>query len=260
MLATRNKSVREEIRSKYGSPEAEDDGYTYFGGSKLILKPLETKDNGSYVDTTEEFLTEEGRLLSRCRQLANMERTREDEDFLVGEFKRVLSQCANLGAWQIALKCHNYMAELNLARDRKDYQNVLICLKKSQQHPYAIDIADAILEEMESLQMCDSANITPYLIVMDGIAMSELRTDPKHRSSLWRQALKIFQRLRKRGHKASTAVYEVLGKCCVRGAPDMVYEGLKSCGIPEYIAYSIAQKSLKSMPDKGIRKLNRNNF
>ena len=140
------------------------------------------------------------------------------------------------------------MAELNLARDRKDYQNVLICLKKSKQHPYAIDIADAILEEMESLQMCDSANITPYLIVMDGIAISELRTDPKHRSSLWRQALKIFQRLRKRGHKASTAVYEVLGKCCVRGAPDMVYEGLKSCGIPEYIAYSIAQKSLQSMP------------
>ena len=53
--------MREEIdTSKYGSPEAEDDGYNYFGGSKLILKPLETKNNGSYVDTTEEFLTEEG--------------------------------------------------------------------------------------------------------------------------------------------------------------------------------------------------------
>ena len=83
---------------------------------------------------------------------------------------------------------------------------------------------------------------------MDGIALSELRIDPKKRSSLWRQAIKIFQRLRKRGHKASTSVYEALGKCCIRGAPDMVYEALKNCGVPEFLAYSFAKQSLKTMP------------
>ena len=83
---------------------------------------------------------------------------------------------------------------------------------------------------------------------MDGIAVSELRIDPKQRSSLWRQAIKIFQRLRQNGHKASTSVYEVLGRCCIRGVPDILYEALKNAGVPEYIAYSIAQQSLAGMP------------
>jgi hypothetical protein len=239
-----------KIYEKYGKPEEDVDEYNYFNSNKLTLKPIDDGDvtRNFNKNTTEEFLIEEGRLLARCRNLARMKRTREDEDFLVGEFKRVLSKCANLGSWQIALKCHSFMADLNLVRDRKDYQNVLICLKKSKEHPYAIDIANDILEEMESLRMCEGNFITPYLIIMDGIALSELRTDPKKRSSLWRQAIKIFQRLRKNGNKASTSVYEILGKCCIRGSPDMVYEALKNCGVPEYLAYSIAQQSLKTMP------------
>ena len=123
-------TLRVKIYEKYGKPEEDVDEYNYFNSNKLTLKPIDDGDVTRNVNknTIEEFLTEEGRLLARCRNLARMKRTREDEDFLVGEFKRVLSKCANLGSWQIALKCHSFMADLNLVRDRKDYQNVLICL------------------------------------------------------------------------------------------------------------------------------------
>ena len=175
-----------------------------------------------------------------------MPRTREDEDYLSGEYKRLLAQCCNLGSWQVALKCHAYMAELGLPRDRQAYMQVLISLKKSPEHPYPHDIAFAILEEMEDLGMCEK-NSTPYLLVMDGIALSESRVDPRKRSSLWRQALLVLHKLRKKRHKATTAVYEVLTKCCVRGSPEQVYEGLKWAGVPEYLCYSIAQKALNTM-------------
>eukprot|EP00945_MAST-04E_sp_MAST-4E-sp1_P004399 g4399.t1 len=218
--------------------------------NKIQLQPLSppfsqpgTVGAGSAVDSNTHAITAEGKLLERCRQLGSMLRTREDEDSLSGEYKRLLAQCCNLGSWQVALKCHAYMAELKLPRDRQAYTQVLICLKKSPEHPYPHEIAFATLEEMEHLGMCEKS-VTPYLLVMDGIAISESRVDPKKRSSLWRQALRVLSKLREKGHKATTAVHEVLARCCVRGSPEQVYEGLKWAGIPEYLCYSIAQKAL----------------
>ena len=95
--------------------------------------------------------------------------------------------------------------------------------------------------------MCKQ-KVLPYLLVMDGIALSEKRSSPTSRSGFWRQALSVFARLRKNGHKATTHVYELLGKCCIRGAPDQVYEALKWAGVPEYLAYSMAQRSLNTIP------------
>ena len=222
--------------------------------NKIQLQPLSppfsqpgTVGAGSAVDSNTHAITAEGKLLERCRQLGSMLRTREDEDSLSGEYKRLLAQCCNLGSWQVALKCHAYMAELKLPRDRQAYTQVLICLKKSPEHPYPHEIAFATLEEMEHLGMCEKS-VTPYLLVMDGIAISESRVDPKKRSSLWRQALRVLSKLREKGHKATTAVHEVLARCCVRGSPEQVYEGLKWAGIPEYLCYSIAQKALSSLP------------
>jgi hypothetical protein len=192
-------------------------------------------------------LTAEGRLLDRCRQLGSLPRTREDEDTLCGEYAKLLGRCCQLGSWRVALKCHAYMSELGLVRDFKAYRAVLGSLKKSPEHPYPHEIAFAILDEMEDLGMCKQ-KVLPYLLVMDGIALSEKRSSPTSRSGFWRQALSVFARLRKNGHKATTHVYELLGKCCIRGAPDQVYEALKWAGVPEYLAYSMAQRSLNTIP------------
>ena len=103
-------------------------------------------------------------------------------------------------------------------------------------------VADAILEEMEVFKCAMAATLPRILIVMDGIAMSELRTDPEASVEFVATSIKNISTPAQTVAIKPQQFMKYLVNAVVRGAPDMVYEGLKSCSIPEYIAYSIARR------------------
>ena len=90
---------------------------------------------------------EEKRLRQRVDQLLHRTRTRENEDHIVAEYRRVLGRCSHIGAWQLALECHICMAKQDLPRDARAYRQVITALKKS---PIAvpIQVTVAVLDEM----------------------------------------------------------------------------------------------------------------
>jgi pentatricopeptide repeat protein len=61
----------------------------------------------------------------------------------------------------------------------------------------------------------------------------------------WRRALSVFHHMTQQDIKPNTATYSVITDACARARIDdapLVYESMKYCGVPEYLAYSTAQR------------------
>ena len=73
----------------------------------------------------------------------------------------------------------------------------------------------------------------------------------------WRHAVLVFGKMRKAGHKATTATYEVLTQACVEADPTDAYDALKFAGVPEFFAYSISRRALERRAEKKQRAIER---
>ena len=169
-------------------------------------------------------------LLKRLDVLHHRKRTRTNTDHLSAEWKRLLGQCAYVGAWKIALECHVCMSENQLPRNEATYRNVVTALKNAPK-PVPTSVVVAVLDEMIDEGMTSQRTFH--------VCMGAIAKDLKG----WRHAVRTFQKMKQQGHKATSATYEILTHCCANADPSDCYETLKYAGVPEFFAYSIGRRS-----------------
>jgi hypothetical protein len=169
-------------------------------------------------------------LLKRLDVLHHRKRTRTNTDHLSAEWKRLLGQCAYVGAWKIALECHVCMSENFLPRNEATYRNVVTALKNAPK-PVPTSVVVAVLDEMIDEGMTSQRTFH--------VCMGAIAKDLKG----WRHAVRTFQKMKQQGHKATSATYEILTHCCANADPSDCYETLKYAGVPEFFAYSIGRRS-----------------
>jgi hypothetical protein len=171
-------------------------------------------------------------LRKRCDILLHRQRTRSNFDHLLAEWKRLLARCAFIGAWRLSLEVHICMAKQNLPRDEATYRNVVTSVKRAK-HKVPSQVIVAILDEMIEEGMTNQRTFH--------VCMGALGRD----KAGWRHVVVTFQKMRKAGHKATSASYEILSIACSDADPTDCYDALKFAGVPEFFAYSIGRRSRK---------------
>jgi tetratricopeptide (TPR) repeat protein len=201
-----------------------------YSQSTLRKKGSSSSDGSTPCVQTVQLSNKEIALKKRLDILIHRKRTRSNIDHLLAEWKRLLAQCAYIGAWKIALECHACMSDQHLPRNEATYRNVVTALKNSKKIVPSSIIA-AVLDEMIGEKMTSQRTFH--------VCMGAIGRDPDS----WRHAVVMFQKMKKSGHKANSASYEILTQCCSNADPSDCYNTLKFAGVPEFFSYSISRRS-----------------